>query len=538
MFKYKQHNHKKELPEAKLLDNFINDSSKRSNGFKYSRPQSNPNSTFIKEKPVDDPTTISKHNAMSAFPGLQGTFQRSSHKIDLEGVDEAPKRSKKRHKRVNIFKVFKRLAITSSLIVLLIGGFLAYKGLNTVRNVFRGNAEGALALNRNIDPSLLNSEGDGRINVLLLGKGGDTHQGGELTDSMTIASIDPFTNKASLLSIPRDLYVDVPGFWSMKINAAYATAKFKALDEGSGEKEAEEAGVSTLEDTIEEYIGVPIHYYVMLDFFAFEDAVNAVGGVDVDVKTRLYDRNFYPTYILDLQPGTHELSGQEALFYVRSRYTSPRGDFDRAERQREVLLALKDKILSAGTFANPLRISNLLDSIGDNVHSSLSVDEMLALYDIVKEIPDADISSLSFVDDTLLVTTSTVGSQSVVIPTAGINDFSEIQAFVRQNMVDGFIADEAATVTVLNGSGKIGGASKVGGLLESYGYNVVKTEDAPTKDYLSTILVDLSGDNKPYTKAYLEKRFGVVATDKLPSSIPATNTSDFVIILGANEKSI
>lgn len=538
MFKYRQHE-EKDAPTAKLIDGFIRERSKqeKQDGFRYSRPQSNPNSGFLQNS-ADSDVTIDKHNDLSRFPGLSGTFQRQGARIDLDGVDEAPRRTSKRRKKTGVFTIFKRVALASTLVVLLIGGFLAFKGLMTVRDVFKGNAEGALALNRNIDPSLLNGEGDGRINILLLGKGGETHQGGELTDSMTIASIDPFTKKASLLSIPRDLYVNVPGFWSMKINAAYSTAKFKKIDEGGTKDEAEQAGVQKLEETIESYIGVPIHYYAMMDFLAFEDAVDAVGGVQIDVKNRLYDTNFLPTYLLDLRPGPHDFNGQEALFYVRSRYTSPRGDFDRAVRQRDLLIALKDKILSAGTFANPVKISNLLDSIGNNVHTSMSVDEMLAIYDIMKEIPTADIASISFVDDTVLVTTSMVGDQSVVIPRAGINDFSEIQAFVRSQLVDGFIADEAATVTVLNGSSKIGAASATAKLLESYGYNITATADAPTKDYLSTILVDNSGGTKPYTRAYLEKRFGVVAVEKAPRPEVSGYTTDFVIIIGANEKSL
>ncbi|MCA9349070.1 LCP family protein [Candidatus Saccharibacteria bacterium] len=535
MFKYRKHSTTEADNAQRSLDGFARSGNKYTEGFKYNNRQSNLDlSGKVDDEQKKQHRTDEQQEA--SFPGLSVAFQQGKTMIDLEGIDEAPRKKHKKRRRFG--KLFKRLALASTVIVLSTAGYLTYKGLSTVRTVFKGNGDGSLALNQNIDPSLLKGEGDGRINIMLLGKGGETHPGGELTDSMIIASIDPFNKKAALLSIPRDLYVNVPGFWSMKINAAYVSGKQKAYDQGLNDDQAEAAGIKTLEETIETYIGVPIHYYIMIDFLAFEDAVDAVGGVTVDVKSRVYDTNFLPTYLLDIQPGPHKFTGPEVLFYVRSRYTSPRGDFDRAQRQREVLLALKDKILSAGTFANPLKISGLLDSIGKNVHSSLSVDELLAVYNIVKDVQPADIKSLSFVDDTLLVTTGYVGDQSVVLPLAGPNDFSQIQEYVRSNLVDGFITKEAATITVLNGSGYVGKASTATKMLQSYGYNVTQTADAPTSDYLDTIIIDNTNDQKPYTRSYLEKRFGVTAVDKSPKPGLEAYQSDFVIILGANEKSI
>lgn len=442
-------------------------------------------------------------------------------------------------KKSSVGKKIKRASILMVVLVVLMGGFLFGKGFLKARNIFRGGG-GAAALDANVDPSKLNGEGDGRVNILMLGKGGDGHEAPDLTDTVIIASIDPIQNEASLLSIPRDLWVKTD-YGSSKINAVYANAKYAVLagKRTSGiDKKAEEAGVAAVEAAVEDSMGIPIHYYMMADFSGFKQAVDAVGGVDVDVKTAVFENMLIDgkPYTLDVKTGQQHFDGRRALSYSRSRYTSPRGDFDRSQRQREIIVALKNKTLSAGTFANPKKVSSLIDAFGDHIQTNMSLSEVMRIVELGKVIPAEKIASLSFVDPpNVLVTTGNVDGQSVVLPKAGLGNFTEIQSFVRNALKDAFLKKEEATISVYNGTGVNGLAGTKAEELKSFGYTIGTVANAPNKNYPKTILVDLRNGQKRYTKNYLEKRLGVTAVTSLPDNTITAGNEDFVIILGNNE---
>jgi hypothetical protein len=258
--------------------------------------------------------------------------------------------------------------------------------------------------------------------------------------------------------------------------------------------------------------------------------------VDIDVKTPLYDPlhiNGSP-YILDVQPGLQHFDGFRGLAYSRSRMSSPRGDFDRTERQRALMIALKQKVLSAQTFSNPVRISQLIDAFGDHLQTNLTLGEMLRLYEIGKNIPEDKIASLSLVDPpNVLAHTASINGQSVVVPKAGTDDYSEIQSFVRNALRDAFLEKEDATIAVYNGTDTNGLAATKADELRSFGYRVDTVANAPTKGYTKTILVDLTGGQKRYTKHYLEQRYGVTAVTSVPAESGITaGTAEFVVIIG------
>ena len=133
-----------------------------------------------------------------------------------------------------------------------------------------------------------------------------------------------------------------------------------------------------------------------------------------------------------------------------------------------------------------------------------------------------------------LLTTGPINGLSTVFPKAGVFDYDDIRTFVRSSLKDSFIAKENANIVVLNGSSFAGLATKEADLLKSYGYNVTKTDDAPSKNYQKTIIVNLKGDADKYTQHYLENRLGVSATGKLPDSSINPGSADFVIILGTD----
>jgi polyisoprenyl-teichoic acid--peptidoglycan teichoic acid transferase len=431
-----------------------------------------------------------------------------------------------------------KFVVAVLLVGLLSGGYLFGKGFLTAREILRGGG-GSAALSG--DLSQLNGEGDGRVNILLLGKGGDDHEGADLTDTILIASVDPIHKKAAILSIPRDLYIQPEGYGAMKINAVYATARNEALNNSGNRdqvKQAEAAGFKALEKAIERTIGLPIHYHASIDFEGFKKAVDAVGGVQMNVAEPVYERMAIDgrSYVLNVQPGLQEFDGQRALAYSRSRYTSTRGDFSRSERQRALLVALKDRIFTLGTLSNPAKINQLMNAFGGRIQTNLGIEELLRLYEIGQQINTNEIDSIGLADPpNEFLTTTMLNGQSVVIPRAGVNDYQEIQNFVRNTLRDGFIANEDATIAVYNGTYVAGLAARTAENLKSYGYSVGEVADAPTKGYKETVIVDMRDGNNKFTRRYLENRFRTKMVTNLPDTSIAEGSADFVIILGQNE---
>lgn len=431
-----------------------------------------------------------------------------------------------------------RIACIIILILLSVFGFLLAKGYINLRKVFSGGGEAA-ALDKNVDPSKLRVEGDGRVNILLMGRGGEGHDGPDLTDTMILVSIDPIKKEAGLVSIPRDLYVQVPGQGSMKINSVFYTGKAEVLNNASKIdkatlKRAEESGFNLVDKTVSDVLGVPVHYHVLVDFSAFKDAVNTVGGIDINVPEPVAEhmRIDGRDYFLNVKAGPHHFGGFEALAYSRSRHTSKRGDFDRAERQRLIIVALKNKVFSLSTFSNPAKISSLISQFGNHVQTNFSTSDINKLYDLGKQIDSSKVRSIGLSDPASdFVTTAYADGLSIVEPTAGLYNYQDIQYYIRNVLRDSFLRMENAKVMVLNGTDRTGLGAEKGYELRSYGYKVSKIDNA-SRNYSKTMLIDLGHGDKKYTRHYLEKRFKVTAIKNLPDSSIQTGDADFVIILG------
>lgn len=456
--------------------------------------------------------------------------------IVLDHIEERKRKLRFWQRHAKLKRRLKRTAMTFVILVLAGGGYFGYKLYHTQKKVLAGGGRAVSICTDNVSTDQLGREGDSRINILALGIGGPGHDGADLTDTIMLASIDPINDKVQLISIPRDLWVHIANDGYQKINAAYAYGK-----EGSKSQTnlgQEQDGIAELDKTLQPVLdGVNINYHVLLDFSAFKQMVDAVGGITVNVPQTLYD----PTIAWEnhgnpviAKKGTQEFNGRQALLYSRSRETS--SDFARAERQRLIITALKQKIFSAGTFSNPLRISSLLDSLGNNVYTDFSSTDLKCLYRQMSSIPSSSIISLDMVTPpNALLTTANVNGLSVVEPRAGQFDYDDIHSFLHSSLKDGFIVRESAPVEIYNATSTSGLATKKGDLLKSYGYKVVNVANAPnTTNPANTTLVDLSDGKNPYTRHYLEARLGVTAVSKVPSDFGITPPpgAKFVIILG------
>ena len=469
--------------------------------------------------------------------------------MDLPGRDSpsAFELFQKRAKRRRIRRQASRAMAIAVVLVITGGGLLFSQSFLKLNKVFKGGTETAAALKADVKPELLKGEGRGRINILLLGRGGGSHDAPDLTDTIMIASIDPVNKTSILLSVPRDLWVNVPNQGVMKINAAFQTGVHKYLGknvQNSTDPKAIKAGFGVVDDTLEEVLDITIDYNVLVDFQAFKQAVDTVGGVTVNVPTDLVD----PTMAWEnagnatlATAGIHDFDGVHALIYARSRETT--SDFARGERQRALLVALKGRVQNLGTLSNPLKLSGLLNAFGDNIQTDLSLNNAARLGGIIKSISDINVKSISLAgspDQTLpdaippYITTGNMNGQSIVLPKSGLFKYNDIQQFVRGQFKDPYIIKEKAKILVLNGTDMPGLATAKAEELKSYGYNVMQTGNTPNSGWTTTTLVDVT-HKKKYTKNYLEQRFGQKAANSLSDTSIATNGADFVIIIGSNE---
>lgn len=324
----------------------------------------------------------------------------------------------------------------------LVGGWLGWKLLHNELKIF--GWKGIVSL---VKPTKLKGEDEGHVNILVAGNSADDpgHNGADLTDSIMLLSLNTRTNTAFMLSIPRDFYVNIPGVGYAKINEAFQDGN----NQGFREAGYPAGGMGLLEKTVSQMTGLPIQYYALVNYGTVRDAVNAVGGITVNIQSSDprglndpspdYGNNGKPL-VDHLSNGPHTINGIQALGLSRARgdmwgsYGYALSDFTRTQNQRMILLGLKDKATSLGTLSNPAKLGELFDSVGNNVKTDMTLGETTRLYSLVKKVPNSKITSVGLNDASgknLLASYTTRGGQSALIPAAGLDNFSAIQAYLQ-----------------------------------------------------------------------------------------------------------
>lgn len=451
-------------------------------------------------------------------------------------------------RRTNWKKVVKRTAAISAIFLLLAGGWMGWKLFSNSGKVFGGDSNILGFLNA----TKLKGEDKGRVNFLLAGVSTDDpgHGGANLTDSVMLVSIDTTNKKAFMLSIPRDLWVNIPSYGHSKINAANAygdSDNFTSPGYPDG-------GMGLLAKVVSENFEMPIHYYAKINYGAFRDAVNAVGGIDVKIESSdprgLYDPNISKAEggPLKLPNGVQHLDGQTALNLARARgnptpdgrygYGYEQSDFTRTKHQRMMLVAIKDKVTSGGVITNPLKIGELFDVVGKNMKTDLQPGEVRRIYDLSKQIKSSDILSLSLNDAdgvNLLASYRTPDGASALVPAAGVDDYSDINAYIKKAMSSDPVVREAAKIVILNGGDITGLATKYSNILNNKGLNVVAVGDAPRQSGANVIIDQTTNNSKPGTKTRLQQLFpGSTETVRAASSSNYPS-ADFIVIFGTNQ---
>jgi LCP family protein required for cell wall assembly len=436
-------------------------------------------------------------------------------------------------------KVATRSLAVSLLLALTLGGLLISQGNLKMHKVFRGGEGTASALVPTKSLSLLNGENSGRVNILLLGRDGGSGKNADVTNSMMLASIDTLNHTATLISLPGDLWVNASNLGVMKLDTVYQNSEFKHDGNsitGNTSTQTLEAGFGSADKTISQVMGINIDYNVITNLQAFQQAVDTVGGVTIDVPTSLSDQTmaWQNNHNPNLVPaGTQTLTGKQAYLYAASKETT--SDFARAQRQRQVMSALVDKIMSIGTYSDPLKLESLINAFGNNVETDLSVSNAKDLYTVIKSISSSNIASTDLnTAPNQLVTNGNVNGLAVVLPQAGLFNYYNIKHFVSLQLKNPYLTQENAKVLILNGTDTAGLATTMGDLLKSHDYNVIGEANAPSSNWAETSLYNVTKSN-PHTEKMLEKSLGVkVANKTLNKSIP-TDGADFVIIIGSNE---
>jgi LCP family protein required for cell wall assembly len=358
------------------------------------------------------------------------------------------------------------------------------------------------------------------------------------TDTMILLTLDPLTRSAGILNIPRDLWVNIPGAdQHYKINSAYFLGQLWNLPEG---------GPGLAVQTVEQFLGVPINFYAQIDFVAFEKFINAIDGIELDIKEKIkVDPRGEGNTVL-LKPGKQRVRGPIALAYARARYTEG-GDFDRANRQQEVIMAILARVSEPDRFPSLLSKAPVLyDQLSSGIHTNMTLDQAIQLswtvYQIYQQSPDS-IKRGVIAPPEMVELSTAIGDdgvkQDILIPVPDkireLRDSLFTSTGVASPVTAGedpkaAMQAEAARVVVKNGSDKSGLAARTQEYLITQGVNVVEAGNADGL-YSGTLIIDYTG--KPYTVKYLVELMGINAAN-IYSSFDPNSEVDVSITLGTD----
>jgi len=374
----------------------------------------------------------------------------------------------------------------------------------------------------------LQGEDSGKVNILLLGMGGEGHEGPLLTDTMIVAQIDVETSEVILISIPRDFLVQLPKRGFSKINAAYAWAE--SATPGAGGEAAMQAA--------EKVTGFEIPYFASIDFKGFTKAVDHVGGLEIEVEKTFTDsqypdnRNWYLPPVT-FKKGMEHMDGTRALQFARSRKgnNGEGSDFARSARQKKILSAFKDKVKTLN-ITDAKTINNLLADFTDHFRTNLEPHELKRLGTLGEKISEENIYSLSLEPDGSLICDALIEDYTnrayVIQPCEG-KTLSDVHDYLKDAVLISKLSKEGATIEIQNSTGKSYVTQPFKGL-SKYGLDVSFVTFKGKTPYVRTILYENRKGQKPKTLDYLKSLYQMDMAD-VPFS---SSTADFVIVIGKN----
>ena len=474
--------------------------------------------------------------------------------------EEKAKKNKKHKKHGKKRHTGRWIALV--VVVLLVGaGIFVYNYLNDFVSSVTGGGNIMNVIFSDPDTPLEKDE-NGRTNILIFGTEGyamddPRWDGGQLTDSMMMMSIDQETGDIKTVSLPRDLKAKTCTSTS-KINEVY-WCKYNKVKKNTPEdqkRQYEEEGAMALEAAFEEVFGVQIQYHIHANWAALTQIVDAIGGIDV---VFLYGNQTWagdettivttsPKGLADGRPyhiqfpngQVIHLNGEQALAVARARnayggYGASNGNFSREYFQQRVIDAIVKK--SRNVDINLGMVLQVKSAIGDNLRTNFKDTEIKTIVKLATKLDFSGVQTISLYDTKdkprALLTTGMINGISYVYPTQGVGQYSNIHAYIKRKLSGEAFTSEEANVVVLNGTAVSGIAANEKTYLEGKGYIVSATANAPSdlKDFDGVKVYQVSA-KKPKTAEALSKLYGVQAEVNLPESLSAYSNVDFVVIIG------
>jgi len=349
-------------------------------------------------------------------------------------------------------------------------------------------------------------DGTSRVNLLVMGldlRDDESGDSAPRSDTMILLSMDPLNNTASAVAIPRDMWVAVPGFGYYKVNTAHRFGELYNIPGG---------GPALASQTVEEFLGVPVHFYMQIDFQAFVDFIDHIDGIKLtfDEPYTLDRRGKWNT--VTLEPGTYVVGGEYALAYARDR-KSEGDDFDRSGRQLEVILKIRERILEFNQLPNlVMNAPAIYEDLSTGIRTNMSLNQLIQLAWKAREIPADNIQMavigpehvslakspdgldiLRPIPDKIRLLRDELFNAGGVLEPAAAGDLSSL------------VAEEGARIRVLNASYQPDLAMTTAAWLEEMGFNVVEEGNAPATT-VST--VDVFGP-APYGLRWIVDTFGM-----------------------------
>ena len=396
-------------------------------------------------------------------------------------------------------------SLTSSMTMLNLPGIALDNGQTTVQP---GAATGSQA--SAVTPETW--DGTNRVTILIMGLDYRDWQSGDTphSDTMILLSIDPITKSASMLSIPRDTWVNIPGFEYGRINEAYFDGAANKLPGG---------GPELARQTVEQFIGVPVQYYGVIDFGAFIKFVDEIGGVQVRPDESVKIEKFGGGQEQLLEAGKqYNLDGALTLAYARERHTSG-GDVDRAKRQQEVIMAIRRRILKYENMPELIAKAPVLyQDLSAGILTNLSLPDAIKLGLLALQMDTNNIKR-GVIDYNMVIQTKSPQGEAILKPipdkirelrdelfaTAGSKS-----PIAVPNTGSTLVKDEAAKVVIWDGTGVPGLAEKTAQYLRGEGINVIQVGDAG--GYFPGTKIEIF-NGKPNTVNFLAQRMGVASAN-------------------------
>jgi polyisoprenyl-teichoic acid--peptidoglycan teichoic acid transferase len=390
------------------------------------------------------------------------------------------------------------------------------------------------SLDPQLGPTPIPWDGSSRVTILVMGLDyRDWSEGVDVprTDTMILFTIDPLTKSAGMLSIPRDLWVTIPGMENNRINTAYRWGEIYKLPDGP----------SLAMKTVEGVIGVPIQYYALLDFNSVVKFIDEMGGLDMHIKEAITVDPIGPGNTVRLEPGVQPLDGATVLAYARQRKDGD-GDFSRSARQQEVIMAMRDQVLTLNMMPTLVKKAPALyQEISEGIRTNLTLDQVIKLSWLALQIKEENIKKGVFDphrDVQYASVDSSEGRQDVLIPNPDQIRLLRDEIFATGGPVGPvavagdpalLMTTEAARVLLRNGTSTVGLAGKTGELLRAQNLNITGEENADSV-YGQTIIIDYTG--KPYTINFLIQQLNIKDSVQVRNRFDPNAQVDVEVILG------